>query len=181
MEDQKIITGITEDEIWSTLAPDFAVEDDMLTYDVIIRQGKSDIRLYIDIDPGGGFEGGSEITQFSTVLVRDTDFRFAIHHEDFFDEVGKFFGMQDVEIGSSELDKQVVIKTNDEEKIKQILSDPAVQAAFTTIDDFDFGIHKHLLSSEHNPVLELNINEGVTDIARLRVLYHAFYSVLNQL
>lgn len=181
MEDHKVITGITEDEIWTRLAPDFAAPDDLLTYDAIIRQGSSDIRLYMDIDPGGGFEGGSEITQLSAVLMSDTDFRFAIHHEDFFDEVGKFFGMQDVEIGYPDLDKQVVIKTNNTEKIKQILADTGVQEAFKTLDNFDFGIHKHLLSSEHHPVLELNINEAITDLPRLRELYHAFFIVLNKI
>lgn len=178
MEAPKIITGVTDDEIWSNLASDIGVEDDLLTYDVIIKQGEASIRLYIDIDPGGGFEGGYEATQFSASLLADTDFRFAIHHEDFFDEVGKFFGMQDVEIGYPELDQQVVIKTNDEQKVKRVLDDPQVRTVLTTLEDFNFGIHKHTLSNEQYPVLELNINQGITEVAALRDIYHAFYSVL---
>src|SRR5258708_35511841 len=104
METVKIIKGNTEQEVWSEIEKDLNA-DEIDHYQVLIKQGNKDIALVIDIDLGGGFEGGSEYAMLkSTVLITD-DFKFAIHDEGFIDEVGKFFGMQDVETGYSELDK----------------------------------------------------------------------------
>jgi hypothetical protein len=111
------------------------------------------------------------------------DFRFAAHEEHFTDEIGKFFGMQDVKVGFPELDDHLIIKTNNESKVKTIFSDPVVIPIFTTLKDFDFGIRLHSVEgdSQKQAFLELNIEDGITDIKTLRELYHAFGAVLDRL
>jgi hypothetical protein len=94
----KVITG-SEDEIWQQIAKDFNEESDLLEYQALIEYENKRIFLSIDIDLGGGFEGGYESTMLRSQLQSTGDFRFAIHEESFIDEVGKFFGMQDVLIG----------------------------------------------------------------------------------
>ncbi len=116
MTQEKIISG-NEDEIWQQITADFIKEDDLLEYRVVIEQQNRRILLDIDIDLGGGFEGGFESTMLRSQLESIGDFRFAIHDESFIDEVGKFFGMQDVVIGYPEFDKKVLIKSNDERKV----------------------------------------------------------------
>lgn len=177
MDEQRIITGATEDEIWSQLEADLNSEEDVLTYDAIIEQGDKSIELYIDIDPGGGFESGYELTQLIAPVHVGSEFKFAIHDEGFADEIGKFFGMQDIVTGYPDLDKHVVIKSNHEETVKRIFADPEIRQVFTDLDDFDFGIHTH--SDDPTPVLELNINEGILDAESLRRVYNAFYTVLT--
>lgn len=180
-EDLKIITGNTEDEIWETITDDLTIEDgDLLDYNVIIEQDGKYTELYINIDLGGGFEGGSEITQLTAPLMVARDFRFAIHNEDFLDTIGKFFGLEDMKTGFPELDDHVVIKTNAAEKVRELFADVTVRNVFTALEDFDFGIHKHTPedSDTEQTFLEFNINEGVTDPAALRHIYHAFYTVL---
>ena len=180
MEDQKIISGTTEQEIWETIAADLATEGDLLDYNVVIEQDGRQIELYIDIDLGGGFEGGSALTQLVAPLGVNRDFRFAIHDEDFLDTIGKFFGLEDVKIGYPELDEHVVIKTNTPEKIRALFADNSLREVFTTLEDFDFGIHTHHLedSESDQPFLEFNINQGITDAEELRKIYHAFYTIL---
>lgn len=178
METDKTYIGTTEDEIWQQIAAD--INDDTLEYRALIQQNDKQITLDIDIDLGGGFEGGYATTSYSAPLAGH-HFKFAVHEEHFTDEIGKFFGMQDIEIGYPELDHHLVIKTNDEAKVKTLFADPKVREVFTSLTDFDFGIHLHDIehSNEKQAFLELNIEDGITDIATLKELYHVFYMVLQ--
>jgi hypothetical protein len=69
MQEPKIISGSTEQEIWPLIESDLN-DDDLYLYNAIIKQGSKEVLLVIDIDPGGGFEGGSESTQLSAVICR---------------------------------------------------------------------------------------------------------------
>lgn len=180
MEPDKIYTGHTEDEIWQQLRAD--INEDTLGYQALIIQGAKQINFLIDIDPGGGFESGYAITSFTSPLT-DTNFKFIAHDKDFVDEIGKLLGMQDVEVGFPELDDHLIIKTNNEDKIKSLFAMPAVIAAFTTLANFDFGIKLHSVedSDQKQAFLELNIQDGITDSKILRQLYHAFCEVLDKL
>ncbi|MDR6942512.1 hypothetical protein [Mucilaginibacter pocheonensis] len=180
MEPDKICTGNTEDEVWQQLAAD--INADIWEYQALIKQGAREIKLDIDIDLGGGFEGGYATTCFSSPLT-DPNFRFAAHEQDFIDEIGKFFGMQDVKIGFKQLDDRLIIKTNDTDKVKALFADPSVIEVFTVLTDFDFGIRLHNVegSDQKQAFLELNIKDGITDVEILRELYHAFCVVLDKL
>lgn len=180
METDKIYIGDTENDVWQQLAAD--INEDIWDYQAIIRQGNREVKLDIDIDLGGGFESGYGTTSFSSPLS-NADFRFAVHEEDFIDEIGKFFGMQDVKVGFPELDDHLLIKTNDEARVRTLFTDAPVIAVFTALTDFDFGIRLHSVAgSDHKQAcLELHIDDGITDLQTLRELYHAFCLVLDKL
>jgi hypothetical protein len=177
MDIDKTYTGATEDQIWQQIATD--INDDVLEYHAIIKQGELDIYLDIDIDLGGGFEGGYVTTSYRAALS-NTDFQFAIHEEHFTDEIGKFFNMQDVKIGYPDLDHHLIVKTNDSEKVKTLFTDEETRKTFTKLENFDLGISLQSIEGSGNKeaFLELNIEDGITDIPTLRELYHAFYAVL---
>ncbi|MCY7422522.1 MAG: hypothetical protein LH478_12360, partial [Chitinophagaceae bacterium] len=118
----RVIKGETEDEIWQQVRSDFEGED-LLGYNALLEGANHIVELDIDIDLGGGFEGGYEITRFISKLPVADDFKFALHKEDFLDEIGKFFGMQDIKLGYVDFDKHVIVKTNDEARIKELFSD----------------------------------------------------------
>ena len=183
MEEQKIITGSTEQEIWAQVTADLTSTEEVFAYNAIINQGGKKSELYIDIDLGGGFEGGSETTQLSAPLAVTRDFKFAIHDEDFLDTIGKFFGLEDMKTGYPELDEHVVIKTNAPEKVRELFADGTLRSVFTTLDGFDFGIHTHTIEETgiEQPFLEFNLNQGITDPNALQQIYHAFYTVLIKL
>src|SRR5436853_444815 len=101
MSEEKSISGNSEEEIWRQLDKDLSGEN-LLEYHAIIRHDNHEINLNIDIDMGGGFEGGYAETSLIAVLPPADHFRFAIHREHFTDEIGKFFGMQDVKVGHPE-------------------------------------------------------------------------------
>jgi hypothetical protein len=183
MEDVKTFTGATEAEIWQQLEADWAADPDPLEYRAILRQAGHKVLLDIDIDLGGGFESGIETTSFSAAFDNPENFQFGLHHESFLDEVGKFLGMQDIPIGDAEFDANIVVKASDEAKIKAILANGTVRSALVPLSDFTFGISlaHGIGETGTRSTLDLVLNEGVTDLGRLRLLYSAFFQTLVQL
>ncbi|WP_295771180.1 hypothetical protein [uncultured Mucilaginibacter sp.] len=183
MEAQKIINCSDVNDSWQQIEADLKADQGMLNYEALINQDGKTIKLYIDIDLGGGFEGGSEITQLSAPLTLATPFRFALHDEDFLDSIGKFLGMDDLHTGYPEFDKHVIIKTNYETRLRELFANPELRSVFTNLKDFDFGIHTHTPegSDEEQPYLELNVNLGLTAPELLKPVYMAFCQVLAEL
>jgi hypothetical protein len=179
MKTQHIITGHADEKVWGEIGLDLSKEENQFEYDIIIDKNHHKVNLDIEIDIGGGFESGFSSTVFAAQLP-ETDFKFAVHEEHFIDEVGKFFGMEDVVIGYPELDKHLIIKTNDAARMKYLFSNPKARAVFEKLNNFHFGVVKrHIINVELKmPCLELFIDEAITDPPTLKKLYDAFYSIL---
>lgn len=174
---EKIITPQNEEQVWQQINAEL---NDQTEYKTVIVESNHSITLDIDIDLGGGFESGYSTTTFLCPLHWSSDFRFAVHREHFTDEIGKFFGMQDVEIGYSEFDEKFILKTNNEGKLKEIFADASVRQTLESItQNFTFGITHHSTDAEKNEAfLELYIEDAVTEITLLRKIYKAFLTVL---
>lgn len=183
MDNTNVIKGASEDEIWQQINTQFLQNPEPLGYTAVIEQGGYKIVLDIDIDLGGGFESGYETTSLTCQLPTATPFRFAIHEEHFTDEIGKFFGMQDVVLGYDEFDKKLIIKTNDPDKLRQVFSHESVRSVILQLENFVLGITTHHVADSGNkePFLELTIERGITEVALLRQVYHAYFSVLTAL
>jgi hypothetical protein len=180
MEDLKYFNGLTEEEVWQQLATDLNSSEEIFTYNAVLQQDGKQITLSIDIDPGGGFEGGYATTSFEAPVQVDNDFRFALHHEGFMDEIGKFFGMEDQVTGYPEFDKQVLVKTNNPEKVKQLFADAESRQTVQDLVAFNFHItHPSDENGNKTSVLALEIEDGVTEVSELRKLYHVFLRTLN--
>lgn len=180
MQEQKLISADSIDEMWGKVSADISSIEVLLEYSVLLDLPGTKILLEIDIDPGGGFESGYQTTNFSSQLHNSSGFKFAIHHEGFIDEIGKFFGMQDVITGYPQFDKKMIVKTNDQAKVKAVFSDEKVRNIFQDRIGFTFHTTAHHVSDTNikGSFLELNIEEGITDPVILREIYSAFYSVL---
>ena len=182
MQDARVISGTSLDEVWKQIDEDFSQYKEVYEYNAIIEQQGRSVTLDIDIDLGGGFEGGYALTRFMSPLKSFDDFRFSLHRQDLLDGIGKLFGMEDIKIGSPEFDKNIVIKSNHPDRIKDILSSIQIREVIQSLPNFEFHIGHH--HSSHTEVesafLELRIDEGITDTARLRLIYSAFILVLEK-
>jgi hypothetical protein len=180
---ENIITGSSKEEIRQQLTEQFNRNPDQLDYSATIEFEGRKVLIDIDIDLGGGFESGYETTTFLAPLHTEPTFRFAIHEEYFTDEIGKFFGIPDVELGYPEFDKKLLIKTNDPAQLHDVFADPVARSIFQNLEDFTFGTttHRSKDSDSKIPYLELTIETGVTEANRLMEIYDAFYSVLTAL
>lgn len=181
METTKIITGTSEDEVWQQINDDLLGKEDVLNYNAIIKQNEKQIILDIDIDPGGGFEGGYEITTFTAAINNNADFHFKMHNENFIDEIGELFGMGHLKFGDPEFDKNVIVKTNDEAKAKVVLADQESRDFFKSLADYSLSIVKHDDDDNHKYSLELSIDDGITDPIELRKIYTHFFVLLGKI
>lgn len=178
MEIEKLINGNNPEEIWNQIGEDLKANE--FAYTAVINYRDKKVLFNLEIDPGGGFEGGYQTTMLRSELQHSGDFKFALHHQGFLEEIGKFFGMQDIETGYPEFDKKVIVKSNDEEKVKSIFSNADIRTAFKDLSDFIFHITKHHIDEREKQAnfLELTIEEAIVNPQILRSLFNAFYSVL---
>jgi hypothetical protein len=61
------------------------------------------------------------------------DFEFRMYRKSVLSGLGKFFGMQDIEVGHPQLDREVVIKANSPGKIQSLLLRGCVAGALVTL------------------------------------------------
>ncbi len=179
MEKEKLIVANNIEEVWRQITEDLKKNE--FTYSVIIAVQNRKIYLDIDVDPGGGFEGGYQTTSLRAKLEKNGDFKFALHHQGLLAEIGKFFGMEDIETGYPEFDKKVIVKTNDPLKVKSIFSNQQARTPFKELDNFTFHITSHRIDETETKAdfLELTIEEAISDPVRLRQIYQAFNSILD--
>jgi hypothetical protein len=182
MEELKIVSGNTEEEIWQQVKNDLANQNAILEYKAVLEQNGKQVLFNIDVDPGGGFEGGFTTTAFLAPLTNAANFQLAIHRERLLDEAGKLFGMQDVVIGYPEFDKKVIIKTNNETKIKDVFADAEIRNVIGKLNDFSLktisrsGFEK---ANDEGVYLELIIENEVPEAVELQKIYHAFIALLT--
>lgn len=180
-EERKIITGATEEEIAQQLAADLTGDEDLVYYEAEIDQAGFETLLIIDIDLGGGFESGYATTSFTAPVPVPDDFRLAIHKEGFLDSAGKLFGMQDVVLGYPDFDERFIVKTNDQAKVKALFSDKEVRTTLLSIPHFLLHIGHREIDGIKRNLLELEIEEGITDPAALLAIYHVFFNLLKDI
>jgi len=164
--------------LWTNVQADIVATSDFLRYDATLELPNSKTFLSVDIDLGGGFQGGISTTSFKAHLSTAPSFKFAIHDETFMDEIGKFFGMQDVVIGYPEFDDLLIIKTDNEEMTRLVFSDMEARKTIQKLTNFSMYVEH---SEGNQSSLSLIINEGITDVERLEALHSAFLSVLAAL
>ncbi|HMG81820.1 MAG TPA: hypothetical protein VK559_02175 [Ferruginibacter sp.] len=177
----KMIAANSEETVWKRITADLTQENPPLQYHVLIYHDIHKVQLDIDIDPGGGFESGFETTTLMAVLPEQNGFKFALHHENFIDTIGKFFGMEDKEIGYAEFDNKIIIKTNDIAKTKNIFADKNSREVFQSLTGFSLHIGNRSIYNESTKedFLAFEIDRGITDITELRRIYTAFATVLT--
>jgi hypothetical protein len=171
MEQQKIISGDTEEKLWQQVAADLKQAPELLQYDVLLDQQGKQAVLSIDIDPGGGFESGYATTQF-LVPVSNTEFELTLRQQGLLQEAGKLFGLQDIIIGIPEIDKKFIIQSNDEAKAKTLFSNNDVNELLLSLDDVTLQTtSKENTEGIKTSFLEMFIEDGITDPEKLRVMY----------
>lgn len=125
-------------------------------------------------------------TRLRAPYVNPGGFRFVIYRRSVFTGLGRFFGMQDVEVGHPEFDQDFVIKGSNDGHLRNLFSSPRL---------------RELLSRQPGGKLEVKEDEGwfgpsfpdgvdelcftvrgvVKDLDRLKEMYELFAEALDQL
>ena len=129
MSKRKSIFGSSKDEIWTQVATDIGgefIEGGFWGTDVLIyKHGEWQILLDTYVVSTG--KSSHRVTRMRAPFVNKDGLYFKISREGFFSSIGKFFGMQDIEIGDPFFDKQFIIKGNNPQKIKLLLADGRIK------------------------------------------------------
>lgn len=182
MEEAKVISGNSLEEVWQKISEDLKRTSDLFEYSAIIEQQGRSVSLDIDMELDEEFEEGYELTRFASDLKRFDDFRFNLHRQSFIDTIGKFFGLEDITTGYPDFDKKIIVKTNHPDRLKDILSVTEIRELIQSLPDFEFHIGHH--HSPHTEVesayLELRIDKGIKDAEKLQSIYNCFITVLEK-
>ncbi|HEX8333355.1 MAG TPA: hypothetical protein VF622_12065 [Segetibacter sp.] len=177
MDQKKIISAQTEVDIWQQVSADFA-EGIPHDYHVIIQHNNRNVELNVVSSPGGNIEGGYEYTTLRSPVAATHDFEFLIQPEDFLNRIGKFFGGQDVVLGYPEFDKNVLVKTNNPERLKSLFADEETRELFIALSGYSFGI----TTSKENEKKELELHiQRLIAVEDLRHAFAAFTKALELL
>lgn len=125
-------------------------------------------------------------TRMRVPFVNRDNFYFKIYRSGMFSGLGKMLGMQDISIGYEYFDEAFVIKSNNEEKVKQLFSNDNIRAL---IQDQP---HINLEIKDDEGYFSTHFPEGVDelcfmvtgvikDIEQLKELYELFAEVLREL
>jgi hypothetical protein len=125
-------------------------------------------------------------TRMRAPYVNPSGFRFTIYRRGLLSGVGKWFGMQDIEVGDARFDDEFIIKGTDEPHVRALFSSPRLreliagqpQVHLTVKDDegwfgpsFPQGVDE----------LEFKVLGVIKDVERLKRLYELFAETLDQL
>lgn len=143
----RALFGPSKAEIWSQMAADIGadyIEGGWFKGDGVIYQ-HGEWKLVLDTYTVRSDKSSTTYTRMRAPFVNRDGLYFKIYREGLFSSVGKFFGMQDLEIGDPFFDDSFVIKGNDQQQLIRLLSDEQL---------------KSLLHDQSRIALEIRDDEG---------------------
>ncbi len=115
--------------------------------------------------------------------VRD-EFRFRIHRRTAFSGIGKFFGMQDIEVGNPAIDRDWIIRADSEGRARSLLILPEVARALASVKSGRFESRPYRKRGVRAPdvrELRLQVPGEVKDVERLDAGLALFAASLDRL
>ena len=180
--------GPSKEEIWRQLCQETGAEFVKGGFwrggKVVARVNERTVTLDTYVVSTG--ESHTTYTRLRAPYVNRDGFRFTVYRQGFFSELGKFLGMQDIEVGYPDFDPDFIIKSHDEAKVRALFANPKL---------------RELIQAQPSIHLEVKDDEGwfgadfpdgvdelyfqvvgvIKDVDQLKSLFHLFAEVLHQL
>ncbi len=139
----------------------------------------------LDFELHAGYRSEYIHTRFRSP-ARTSAFRFRVFHQDLIHKVGRFLGMQDVQIGNTAFDRMFVVQGTDEARVGQLFQDAGLRQLMMEEPELEIRLRvpsasQSLESGEGCDELSLEVPEVVEDIARLRRLFDVFAHLVHEL
>jgi hypothetical protein len=180
------IFGPSQKEIWQQLAKELDaqfVEGLLSGYKIKARHKNWIITL--DTYPTGG-TASATVTRIRAPFVNKDGFHFEIYRRSIFTSIAEAFSSQSIETGFPEIDEYFKVKSDDENKVRELLSNPRLRQLLVAQEDI------HFLVKDDEGWFGTDFPEGVDelyfevlgvirDLDRLKTLYELFAETLNQL
>jgi len=182
------VFGPSREEIWRQLAERIGarfVDGGFLGRDRVVARHRE---WTVTLDTYTVSTGKSTVsfTRMRAPYVNPDGFRFTVYRAGLFTELGKKLGMQDVEVGVPDFDRDFVVKGSDESRLRSLFVDPAVQALLraqprvrleVADDEGWFGAE----FPEGVDELRFHVPGVIRDLEQLKGLFDLFAAVLDRL
>ena len=125
----KEIFGPSKDEIWSQISRDIGgefIDGGFWKKDVLVYQ-HGEWTILLDTYTVSNGKSSTTYTRMRAPFVNKDGTYFKVYREGFFSAIGKFFGMQDIEIGDAYFDDQFIIKGNNPGTLKELFADQRIK------------------------------------------------------
>jgi len=83
--------------------------------------------ITLDVFDSDNVDGRSQYTRLRMPFIGTNDFKFEVYRSDIFTTIAKWFGLQDLTIGDEKFNKEFIIRGNNQETVRQLLSDPKLK------------------------------------------------------
>jgi len=125
-------------------------------------------------------------TRMRAPYVNPTAFRFTVYRRGFFSDVGKWFGMQDIEVGEPAFDHDFIIKGSDESQVRSLLSSQKLRDLIARQPEIHFSVKDDeggfgASFPEGVDELRFEVTGIIKDVERLKLLYELFAVTLDEL
>lgn len=125
-------------------------------------------------------------TRMRAPYVNPSGFRFTIYRRSMFSGLGKWLGMQDIEVGDEAFDEAFIIKGTSESQVQALLSNPRLRELLAAQPQIHFEVKDDdgwFGRSFPDGVDELyfNVVGVIKDVERLKQLYELFAATLDEL
>ncbi|MEX1376423.1 MAG: hypothetical protein AB1Z23_03005 [Eubacteriales bacterium] len=122
-------------------------------------------------------------TRMRAMFINKEEFAFKIYKEGFFAKIGKFFGMEDIEIGDEMVDKKLIIKSENEFLIKDLLAKEDIRQKLKEIKYINLCIEKKLYENKEHLYKESVLNQTqvgiIKDVELLKSWYYLFAAIID--
>src|SRR5271166_943614 len=178
--------GPSKEEVWRQFSQEIGAEfvKGRLWNEVQAHVGPWTITLDTYTESSG--ESHVTYTRMRAPYINPEGFRFTIYRKNLFSDLGKFLGMQDIEVGDPEFDEAFIIKGNDESKVRDLFANSKIRQMIQAQPN----IRLRVKDSEgwFGPKFPENVDElhfevvgVIKNVKRLRALFDLFAAVLDQL
>ncbi len=125
-------------------------------------------------------------TRMRAPYVNPSGFRFKVYRKGIFSSVGKWFGMQDIEMHDEPFDRDFIIKGTDESRVRELFANPRIRELVALQKDIQFEVKDD--EGWFGPTFPEGVDElsfvvvgVIKDVERLKLLYELFAETLEQL
>lgn len=125
-------------------------------------------------------------TRLRAAFHNRDDFRFRLRRHDWLVDLATMLGAQDLEVGDAEFDEAFVVSSNDDQRARQLLSDPQLRARMVAseLDLLEVKDDEGWFGPEFPPEVDelcLCARQRLSNPEKLADLYEVFADVLNRL
>ena len=182
------IFGTSKNEIWAQIANDIGGEFKEGGFwdrgEISYRHGEWEIKL--DTYTDDNEDSYTTYTRMRAPFVNKDKFYFGIYRTGFFSKAGKFFGMQDIEIGDKFFDDKFIIKSKNISKVKRLLAGDEIKTLIERQPNIHFKIEKlaglfHSYYPEGVDALYFECDGELNDEQKIKDLFDLFSFTLERL